>query len=109
MKQGALPFDITAKRHKGNPQSREANLAAIPRKENLREIIFNYILKCGERGSTADEAEIALGIRTQTLTARVAELKAQERIVPYGTRPTRSGCNAAVLYAVEVWQRMHNQ
>lgn len=44
-----------------------------------------------------DPVEIALGMSHQSCSARVSELNMRGRIQIIGKRPTRTGCNAAVL------------
>lgn len=92
--------DVCANRHKGNPQSKQANLAVAPHKESIRARILSYVREQGEAGATSYEIELALNLRHQTCAARLAELKRDGLVVPTGkTRATDSGCQAMALRA----------
>jgi hypothetical protein len=59
--------------------------------------IIDYLAQRGSDGSTADEAEVALGLRQATGSARFSELTDAGRIIrTQRTRPTRSGRAAYV-------------
>jgi hypothetical protein len=64
----------------------------------LRQIVYEFIVSRGEHGSTADEAELELGMRTPTCTARINELcRKLGLIVDSGRkRMTRSNRKAVV-------------
>ena len=104
MNERLLPFDICANNHGGNVESVAANLHIHPYKPKQREIVYAYILKLGERGASANEVESGLNIPIRSAAARCSELRAEGRVVKYGTRPTATGCNAAVLIAYPVYQ-----
>jgi hypothetical protein len=98
--QQTLPFDITARKHKGNPESRAANERLHPRKSELRDRFYNWFVERGPRGAVAEEAEIALGFARGTGQPRVTELKALGKLVKTGERrDTSTGNKAAVLVA----------
>jgi hypothetical protein len=97
MQQAALPFDVTASRHGGNEQSRQANLRASVFKETNRERIRTQIAACGFAGATLKELKIAKGDRflyPNELSPRLTELVAMQLIFPSGRR--RDGCSVYV-------------
>jgi hypothetical protein len=69
---------------------------------SLRNRIAAYVRERGRRGATCDEVEVALGLRHQTASARISELKQAATLMPVRGRGrrTRSGRYAAV-YVVE--------
>lgn len=85
---------------------RETSIAAIDSLEdeipNIERQVFEYIKSRGRKGSTCDEAEIALNLRHQTSSARFTALSKRGEIVDSGERrPTRSGRRAIVWITVE--------
>lgn len=98
--QFSLDFDITSRFHGGNPESVEAHDSIKNIKAKMRARVLATIRQRGVRGMTSDEAEVALGLSHQSVSARFTELKAEGSIVPSGERrATRSGRNAAVMVA----------
>ena len=88
-------FDICANRHRGNKQSVMANARADKNVHRQR------ILRLFRNAQwTCDELEVFLDLPHQSCSARISELKRDGLIVKVGTRPTRSGCQAAVYQAV---------
>lgn len=95
--------DICRNYHGGNPESEEANEETIKSKDRRR--IIDALFAAGLRGLTCDELEVLLGMRHQTCSARCSELLRDGVIVrkptgldgTYMRRPTRTGCQAAVL------------
>lgn len=69
--------------------------------KSLRELVFKFIEK-HSLGATCDEVEVALNLRHQTASARITELRLASRLVARGTRPTRSGRRADILFAVSL-------
>ena len=66
----------------------------------MRGIALKAIKLCGLHGMTCDELELKLGMRHQTASARVSELKRIGSIFDSGQRrATRSGRKAAVWLA----------
>lgn len=88
-------FDVTANYHRGNPQSRAAHDSIVSSKDQQRGRIM-ALLKLRPAGLTCDEAEVLLGMRHQSCSARFSELKRDGLIAPDGTRATRSGRFAAI-------------
>jgi predicted HTH transcriptional regulator len=90
-------FDICANRHQGNPQSVKANEIAhkfrLPTRQRILEI-----LNSGD-GMTCEELEHFTALSHQTCSARLSELRREEKIKIVGTRKTRSGSPAAIYQA----------
>jgi len=86
--------DICANNHGGNEQSVIAN--EKPDKEKQRAVIMSQIRFYWKHGATCDELECILNMPHQSCSARISELKRDGLIRKIGTRPTRSGCQAAV-------------
>lgn len=64
----------------------------------LRQIVYDHIAKCGERGATCQEAETALSLCHETTSARINELVRCGAVADSGKRRlTRSGRSARVL------------
>lgn len=84
----------------------ETSVAAIDSIKNkissIEREVYEYIKSRGRKGSTCDEAEIALNLRHQTASARFTALRKRDEIMDSGERrPTRSGRKAIVWIAVE--------
>jgi hypothetical protein len=88
-------------RARGSDTSSDAADSIEPIAPLLRERVLNIIKTAGPMGLTCDECEAVLGMRHQTVSARVTELRNETRIVDSGQRrPTRSGRKATVWVAV---------
>lgn len=85
---------------KESPTSRAAAESMMISAASLRGLVLAYIGKTS--GLTCDEVEVGLGLRHQTASARITELKLAGRIRSIGRRPTRSGRYAEVWIAVRV-------
>ena len=91
--------DVCAGRHGGDEYSAAANDRIAEDKNRLRNLIYSYIETCCEaRGATCEEVERALGLRHQTASARITELRKSGRLIniPGERRYTRSGATARV-------------
>lgn len=89
-----LEDDICRNKHKGNPESEEANLRT--NKEIQRWRIIEAFKPANEL--IAEQVEKLTGMRRSTVSARVSELKRDGILMKTGERrPTSTGCNAAVL------------
>jgi len=87
--------DICAKKHKGNYHSKAANTLIAPKKESIRERIFTLISQ--HPGLlTCEDIESILGLKHQTASARISELKRDNRITITGEKKITSGCTAAL-------------
>jgi predicted transcriptional regulator len=94
------PSDICRNYHGGNEQSEAANVAIQPRKQSMR----MRILEWWTQESTVEECELALGMKHQTVSARVSELRKDGLLQDTGrTRPTSSGSQAEILRARVEW------
>ncbi len=84
-------LDISFNKHGGNPESTAAHESVVPLKHDLRARVLRAIAGYESHGATSDHLECVLGLRHQSVSARITELKAANLIVPAGKRPTRSG------------------
>ena len=81
--------------------SREAAESVAEVAGKIRRQVYNYIVSCGDDGTTDDAAEQALDLKHTTYTARRGELVKQGLVRDSGDRSkTRSGRNAALWVAV---------
>src|SRR5690348_17175302 len=87
------PEDICRNYHGGNPESEAANESIRNLKEGLRGRIIGLLKSSGPM--TSDDIEARTGMRHQTVSARLAEMKKSETIVQAGRKQTRSGRWAA--------------
>jgi predicted ArsR family transcriptional regulator len=85
--------DICENRHGGNEQSEAAHASIAPRAGTIRARVRAYI--AAHPGATCEQVEIALGLKHQTASARLSELKRDGDIRVTGTRRISSGCSAA--------------
>ena len=81
----------------GVATSNAAAASVQPEAARLRALVLNAIRSFGTRGATCDEVEYSTGLKHQTASARVNELRNLAIIVDSGNkRPTRSGRKAIV-------------
>lgn len=83
---------------KGSQTSKDAAESMKESAGSLRKRILAYI-RTLPSGATCDEIELSLGLRHQTASARIAELKHGGKLKSIGRRPTRSGRQADVMVA----------
>lgn len=96
--QASLDFDVCANRHGGNPQSEEAQRRHGKRRMSQKKRVYLYIHERGSDGATCEEIEQALGLRHQTCSARVSDLKRDGLIRETGKkRMTSTGSPAGIL------------
>lgn len=92
--------DVCRQKHKGNRESEAANRMAEKTKITVGGMVFRWFVQQGAAGGTAEECEVALGMRRSSASARIAELKADGWLLDTRQRRnTSSGCEAAVLRA----------
>lgn len=91
--QQVLDFDISARKHKNNPQSRDAHTRVVHTKQDTYRWIMQLLNDRGEYGATSKEIAAAKGVELNTISGRLSEMKAMDWIVETGER--RNG--AAVL------------
>jgi hypothetical protein len=90
-------IDICAKKHKGNPESKEANIFVGRVKAQQRTYVLEIIKQYGPIG--CQELSIDFLIGYTAVSARISELKKTGEVVVVGKTKTLSGCTAA-LYGV---------
>ena len=95
-----LTLDDLTPRVEGCDTSEAAAESMRPTASTLRARVLRIIRERGSLGATCDEVEWVSGLRHQTASARVYELRKRSRIVDSGRRrKTRSGRNAIVWVA----------
>lgn len=88
--------DICARRSAHNPFSESAYALIAPSKAEVRYRIMRWFYYAGP--ATCEQAHLALGIRYQSMSARVSELKRDGLLYETGERArTSGGCWAALL------------
>lgn len=94
--------DICKNYHRGNVNSIEANKIAhkykIGGKQRILEALDNGQL--GNLDLTCEQLEYETGLSHQTCSARLSDLKRDNKIKIVGTRKTRSGSPASVYVAI---------
>jgi hypothetical protein len=82
----------------GSATSEAAGASIVHKLNQMQAAIRDHIHALGEQGATCDEVEAALGMKHQTASARIRELRAKSKIVNSDRkRPTRSN-RMAVVY-----------
>jgi len=85
---------------RGSDTSKAAADSVEAETPRLRGMVLDVILRARSTGLTCDEAEVILGMRHQTISARFRELAKIGSIQDSGRRrPTRSGRRATVWVA----------
>jgi hypothetical protein len=92
-------FDITARKHKGNPQSVAAFNVVKEGISASQERVL-YAITVSAAGMTCDELAVLFNATPNAISGRCSELLRDCRIKREGRRATRSGCMAAVLKAI---------
>jgi hypothetical protein len=97
-----LKGDICANYHGGAKASVKAHQGTPPEvRETQKRLVYLTILRSRDRGMTCDQVEQATGLPHQTASARMTNLKAENKIYETGEeRPTRTGSPAAVCKVV---------
>lgn len=88
-----IPFDVCASNHGGNAESRAANLRTNKATDCTRILDFMATRPGGE--TYVKEIIAALGMKHQTASARLTDLKAAKKIEPTGKR--EEGCGVVRL------------
>ena len=84
--------------HNHTPTSKAAAESIVPVLGRLQAMILAHYQREKYRGATCDEVEAALGLKHQTCSARIRELRDKGLLVDSGyQRKTRSGRKAAVM------------
>ena len=89
--------DICKNNHGGADTSMSAWESAKQGASNMRQKIRRLIASAGYCGKTCEEVELELGIKHQTASARISELR-RDGLIVYGEqrRATSSGSSARV-------------
>ena len=94
----SLPlFDWCGNRHNKNAQSDAAFDSIKNDLTDMENEVLQFIKRQGVRGASIDEMAAATGRSPNQISGRFTSLKASNKIVKIGTRPTRSGRSAAVF------------
>lgn len=92
-----MPYKDGVPYVQGSDTSHEAAESIADRAASMRAQVADEIRRSGIYGATCDEIEIALGMKHQTASARIKDLKDRGAVRDSGVRrPTRSGCLAVV-------------
>ena len=102
--------DVCRNNHQGNYNSEQANAFIQPKKQSLRDRVFNYIESCGPRGATLHEVCQGLNIKIQSGSGRISELKKEHRIYWNGLKRAMSDSQPANCYVTSkgqlgLWER----
>lgn len=100
-------IDVTENYHQGNAESVNANQIIQPKKSALRAEIYEWITSRGRFGATCYEVETSLGLKHQTASARMSEMKIAEcdhRIFWNGQKRS-TGAATAKVYVTSEGQR----
>lgn len=92
--QASLPFDISARKHQGNPESKAANLKIKPHKFSFRQRVYSRIVLAGTYGATCKEISLLEGRPMHAVSGRLSELKAMGEIQE--SQRTREGGHVLV-------------
>jgi len=90
--------DITANYHGGSPNSVAANKRATNNKRVDRQRIVSALRRNRRRGLTCEEIEIKLGMKHQTASARLTDLKRAGDVTVIGRRGTLTGSPAGINF-----------
>lgn len=100
MSDAALPlWDVCARRHGGNVESRAARIAC--RVSEQRDKVLAAVEAAGAQGVTCHELAAAWGVTPNTISGRFSELKATGHIRKAGTRKNAAGQRCGVLVRAE--------
>lgn len=92
--------DVCSSKHGGNEFSVNAWERGKFKATGEAYKILTFIKQCGEKGATADETSVKLGIMLHNTSARFTQLKEARLIHKIGKRKTRSGSWAGVWAAI---------
>ncbi len=98
--------------HNGTPTSIAAAQDAAPNAQQDRGRIYEFIRQRGIYGATCDEVEVALGLKHQTASARLAEMRGvvgKQTVCLVATdmiRRTRTGSKADVIVIIDLRDRI---
>lgn len=92
-----IPFDICANNHKGNENSQLANLATDKEKDIER--ILKFMRSRPDKKTYVKEIIRELGLKHQTASARLSDLKTMGKIC--AAKERREGCGVVQLVPVQ--------
>lgn len=98
--QQANLFDVCARKHQGNPESKAANFRAEPHKFSFRQRVYSRIVLAGTYGRTCKEIALEEGRPMHAVSGRLSELKALGEIQE-STRTRDGGRVLVVSYLVK--------
>jgi hypothetical protein len=84
--QPSLPFDVCARKHGGNAESRAANRRIHEHKESLRNDVLNMYIRVGFPGLTCQEVALLLDKKMHSISARLRELEELGKVVKTSRR-----------------------
>ena len=93
-------FDVCARKHKGNKESRKAFQSIKDRLTDMQLVVLSWVRNAGDEGLTCDELSAILGKGENVYSGRFSELHFKGLIKKIGTRSTRNGHPAAVWRAI---------
>lgn len=102
--EGLPLFDACRNRHGGDACSDAAHESLINHKDAQLKVCYDFIRDRGTYGATADEISEATGMLYATVSARCSWLRKNNKVLKNGTRLTRSGRSAAVLFVPFGWE-----
>ena len=103
-------FDITANKHGGNEQSEKAFEDNKSKAGRMRLDILKLAEEKGRVGITTFEVTQLLGLRTQTASARMSELKRDLLLFDSGERrKTDTGSSATVLVTRKILAEIRDE
>jgi len=92
------PDDPCAGKHRGNEQSEAAHETVRLVKREQHQRILSALAVAGPYGRTCEELSRWIHMAYTSVSARLSELKRSGEVLETGeTRPTSSGCQAAVV------------
>lgn len=100
MKQLSI-FDISERKHGGNPRSIEAR--ARTNITGRRKQVLDYVTSRGVEGATSHEISKALGLPMHAISGRLSELKALGKVRVSGVR-NGADVLVAVIQTRGVWR-----
>lgn len=95
--------DVTLAKHGNNSASNDANVRVAASKGEIRRQIYEFALLSPNYGITLSEVVRKLGIKVQTASARLSELRKDEYLVPKGEE-RRENCQVLVPKFAEIKQ-----
>jgi hypothetical protein len=99
--QPTLPFDVCARKHGGNSESKAANRRIHEHKETLRNDVLNMYLRVGFLGLTCQEVSALLDKKMHSISARLRELEELGKVVKTSRRRDGGRVRVASMFQRE--------